>query len=89
MNLASYIYGIIVPVRDHISYNTIRLGTILKIYPAERSHVSKPYKVKIIHLEEGYFKTCMLDGYGNNRYFHFDSDEWKNYHHCRFKIYIY
>jgi hypothetical protein len=86
MSLASWFYGkiysFIYPVRDYIAHDTIRVGTILTVYPAERSHVSKPYKVKVVHLCKEYFRTCMFDGY-------FDSDVWKDYHHCRFKIYVF
>jgi hypothetical protein len=93
MSLASWFYGkiysFIYPVRDYIAHDTIRVGTILTVYPAERSHVSKPYKVKVVHLCKEYFKTCMLEGTGRIATFYFDSDVWKDYHHCRFKIYVF
>jgi hypothetical protein len=41
--------------RDLISHNTIREGTILIVYPADRSHVSEPYKIKVVHVNENYF----------------------------------
>jgi hypothetical protein len=93
MSLASWFYGkiysFIYPVRDYIAHDTIRVGTILTVYPAERSHVSKPYKVKVIKVNVDRFFTCMLDGSGHVRYFDFDSDVWKNYHCTRFKIYVF
>jgi hypothetical protein len=75
--------------RDLISHNTIREGTILIVYPADRSHVSEPYKIKVVHVNENYFKTCMVDGSGHIAVFEFDSDVWKDYHHCRFEIYVF
>jgi hypothetical protein len=89
MSLASWFYGIKVPVRDYIAHDTIRVGTILTVYPAERSEVSKPYQVKVLEVKKDRFFTCMLDNSGHVRYFDFDSEVWKNYHHCRFKIYGY
>jgi hypothetical protein len=89
MSLASWFYGKIVPVRDNIAHYTIRVGTILIVYPAKRSKVSKPYKVKVIKVNVDRFFTCMLDGSGHVRYFDFYTEEWKNYHHFRFKIYAY
>jgi hypothetical protein len=89
MSLASWFYGIKAPVRDYITHFTIREGTILIVYPAERSHVSKPYKVKVVYLCKEYFKTCMLDGSGHIAVFTFDSDVWKDYHCTRFKIYVF
>jgi hypothetical protein len=89
MSLASWFYGKKVRVRDYIAPDTIRVGTILTVYPAERSEVFKPYNVKVIEVNENRFCTRMLDVYGNIRYFDFNSEEWKNYHHCRFKIYAY
>lgn len=87
MNLASFFYNRKVRVRDFISHETIRQGTILKVYPAERSHVHNPYLVKVIFVNEEYFETCMLDNSGHIAKFIFDSEDWKQYHHCRFKIY--
>jgi len=101
MSLASWFYGKIhsfIYPRDYISHDTIRVGTILTVYPAERSHVSKPYKVIVVHLCKEYFQTCMFDGYigfkplnsfGHIATFYFDSDVWKDYHCTRFKIYVF
>ena len=75
--------------RDNITYETIREGTILIVHPADRSHVSEPYKVKVVYLCKEYFKTCMVDGSGHIAVFTFDSDSWKDYHHCRFEIYVF
>ena len=89
MSLASWFYGKIVRVRDNIAHYTIRVGTILIVYPAKRSKVLKPYKVKVIKVNEVRFFTCMLDGSGHVRCFDFNSEVWINYHHWRFKIYAY
>ena len=76
-------------VRDFISHNTIREGTILKVYPADRSHSYLPYLVRVIYVNENGFRTDMMDHSGEIRTFDFDSDVWKEYHHCRFIIHVF
>lgn len=72
--------------RDVIKPNKIREGSILKIYPASRSHVRKPYLVKVVFVCDEYFNTRMIDETGDTRTFIFDSERWNTYHHNRFKI---
>ena len=88
MSLASWFYNKN-SHRDNITHETIREGTILIVHPAERSHVSEPYKVKVVYLCKEYFKTDMMDHSGEIRTFDFDSDVWKDYHHCRFEIHVF
>ena len=89
MNLASCFYDRKVRVRDFISHNTIKEGTILKVYPAKNSHVCLPYLVRVIFVNEYFFRTEMIDKTGHIRTFDFNSEVWKEYHHCRFKIHVY
>lgn len=75
------------PKRDVIDSST-PIGTILKVFPTRRSHSRKPYRVVIIENTKGYFMTRLLypEKYFNPhvRTFHYNSPEWKLYHHNRF-----
>ena len=74
--------------RDKINFNTISIGAILMVYPKESSHSEIPYKVKVIESTTTYFKTKLV-GFTIKTHkivFEYDSWEWKNYHHDRFKI---
>lgn len=76
---------------DKINSNTIRGGSVLKIHPAERSHILVPYQVIVVHVDLNGFKTKLLDP---NKilcknphigHFKYDAPEW-DYHKNRFKI---
>jgi hypothetical protein len=80
---------------DEISYNTIQYGTVLKVYPAARSHVKSPYLVKVIQSDkDGFVASLILDNKKMNhssrgecqRVFNYNTPEWMGYHKNRFKI---
>lgn len=74
--------------RNDISQWTIRKGTTLKVFPAERSHVRKPYTVVVIESNNQGFTTHLNNPLkrGHKTEFRYDSNEWKTYHHNRFQI---
>jgi len=75
--------------RDRIGANTIRLGSILKVYPASRSHVRKSYLVRVIHSSIESFTTELVhpEKHPNPHIFTFvyRSEDW-DYHRNRFQI---
>lgn len=71
--------------RDVISFEKIKTGTILKVYPEIRSQSIIPYKVVVAYSSEDCFCTCLIGG-GIIRTFRYNSPEWKEYHCNRFKI---
>lgn len=77
------------PKRDVIDSST-PIGTILKVFPKNDSHSRKPYRVVIIENTKGYLMTRLLkpEKYTDPhvRTFEYNSKEWKEYHHDRFRI---
>jgi hypothetical protein len=75
--------------RDRIGANTIRRGSVLKVYPASRSHVSKPYLVRVIMASVEAFTTELVhpEEHPDPHIFTFvyRSEDWE-YHRNRFKI---
>jgi hypothetical protein len=73
--------------RNHIAHWNIRTGTILKVFPGERSQRKRPYKV-IVECSHSYgFTTCLYNAQqGHVRGFYYNSKEWQTYHHNRFQI---
>ena len=73
--------------RDVIDSST-PIGTILKVYPKIDSYSRKPYRVVIIENTKGYLMTRLLNPEKHSnphvRTFHYNSSEWKLYHHNRF-----
>jgi hypothetical protein len=74
--------------RNHIAHWNIRRGTILKVFPGERSESKKPYKVMVIYSTNDQFITELCNPVPGQhlRHFYYDSYEWKTYHHNRFQI---
>ena len=74
--------------RHLIAHWSIRPGTILKVFPASRSHVKKPYTIIVIESNEKGFTTHLANSFcrGHKTEFRYDSIEWKTYHHNRFQI---
>lgn len=76
--------------RDRIGFNTIRPGSLLKVYPASRSHVKKPYLVVVTQSGIDSFTTELWDPTGHRdphiRTFVYKTDVWKTYHRDRFQI---
>ena len=74
--------------RDYITNWSIRPGTILKVFPASRSHVKKPYTVLVIESNKKGFTTELTNAFcrGHKTEFRYDSIEWETYHHTRFQI---
>jgi len=75
--------------RDRIGYNTIKKGSILKVYPASRSHVTKPYLVVVIISTINAFTTKLVhpEEHPSPHTFTFvyKSENWE-YHKNRFEI---
>jgi len=75
--------------RDRISPKTIRVGSILKVYPASRSHVTKPYLVEVLYSSIESFTTQLVNPemHPNPHIFTFvyKSENWE-YHRNRFQI---
>lgn len=76
--------------RDRISPKTIRIGSILKVYPASRSHVNKPYLVRVTWSDVDSFTTTLVhpEEHEDPHCFTFvyRNPEWKEYHWGRFQI---
>lgn len=74
--------------RNHIAHWNIRRGTILKVFPGERSENNKPYKVVVVYSTNEKFITRLCDPIPEQhlRHFYYDSYEWKTYHFYRFQI---
>jgi hypothetical protein len=74
--------------RNSITHWTIRKGSVLKVFPAERSHVRKAYKVIVIESNKQGFTTHLNNPLkrGHKREFIYESNDWKTYHHNRFQI---
>ena len=75
--------------RDRIGYNTIHKGCVLKVYPASRSHVTKPYLVRVVSSTISAFTTELVhpDEHPNPRRhtFVYRGESW-GYHRNRFQI---
>lgn len=89
MLIPYYLISFIKPKRDVINSST-PIGTILKVFPKNRSYSRKPYRVIIIENTKGYLMTKLLkpEKYIDPqvRTFVYNSNEWKEYHHDRFRI---
>ncbi len=76
--------------RDAIYSSNAHLGTILKVYPKERSIEAKPYLVRIIQTDNEGFTTELVnpEEHLNPRRhrFEYNSASWVDYHCDRFKI---
>lgn len=76
--------------RDEISYKTLEVGMVLRVYPAARSHHRTPYNVVVVENTETYFRTFLHDGKPYDkphvRTFKYSRPEWSEYHCNRFKI---
>ena len=75
--------------RDRISPKTIRRGSILRVHPASRSHVRKPYLVEVILSDIDSFTTKLVhpEEHPDPHIFTFvyRSENWE-YHRNRFQI---
>ena len=75
--------------RDRIGANTIRVGSVLRVHPASRSHVRKPYLVEVIRADVDAFTTKLVhpEQHPNPHIFTFiyRSENWE-YHKKRFQI---
>lgn len=76
--------------RDRIGFDTIQIGTILKVYPASRSHVYKPYLVKVVDsCIDGFTTELVYPMEVKNPRTHkfiYLSGDWIDYHCDRFQI---
>jgi len=76
--------------RDIICSNTVSIGTILKAYPKSRSHVHKPYLLRVIDSNKESFTTELVhpEEHESPRIhtFVYNSASWIDYHCDRFKI---
>ncbi len=76
--------------RDKINPQTIRVGTILRVYEGKRSYSRFPYDVIVLESTDSFFKTELVNSavfYDPHiRTFDYGVWEWANYHSERFKI---
>lgn len=76
--------------RDAIFSGNAHIGTILKVYPKHRSHVARPYLVRIIQTDNEGFTTELVHPEEHNdphtHRFEYNSASWIDYHCDRFRI---
>lgn len=73
--------------RAEINPSSISFGTVLKVYPASRSHVKKPYLVMVTYSCDLFFETRMVNPFKSSRThrFVYGDGSW-DYHKNRFEI---
>lgn len=76
--------------RDRIGFNTIRPGSVLKVYPSSRDHVKNPYLVLVTQSGIDSFTTELINPFGHpdphSFTFVYKSEGWRTYHRFRFQI---
>ena len=73
--------------RSEINPSSISFGTVLKVYPASRSHVKRPYFVMVTHSCDLFFETMLLNPFKSEHTHRFVyGDESWDYHKNRFTI---
>jgi hypothetical protein len=73
--------------RSVIEPSSISVGDILKVYPASRSHVKKPYLIIVTCSCDLFFETRLLNPFesGHTHRFVYGDESWE-YHKNRFEI---
>jgi len=86
MNLFS-IFKKMTNKRSVIDPSSISAKTVLKVYPASRSHVKKPYLLIVTRSCDLFFETRLLNSFelGHTHRFIYGDDSWE-YHKNRFEI---